>query len=93
MLSFSFSNMHPRVPKELADVLAKLLSITSEKPWLSGKAPGDWRRGNISPICKKGRKEYLGSYSLVSLTSVPGKIMEQIPLEDILRYMKDEQVI
>ena len=43
--SLGLDGVHPRVLKELAEVVAELLSIIFEKSWLSGEVPDDWRKG------------------------------------------------
>ncbi|RMB96191.1 hypothetical protein DUI87_27253 [Hirundo rustica rustica] len=79
--------------RELADELAKPLSIIYQESWLTGEVPGDWKLANVTPVYKKGRKEDPSNYRPVSLTSVPGKIMEQFILSAITQHLQDGQGI
>jgi len=44
---------------------------------------GVWRIASGTPVFKKGKKEDPGNYRLVRLTSVPGKVMEQLVLHPL----------
>ncbi|KAK4823485.1 LOW QUALITY PROTEIN: hypothetical protein QYF61_002549 [Mycteria americana] len=85
--------IHLRVLRELAEVLTKPLTIIYQQSWLTGEVPADWRLANVTPIYKKGQKEDPGNYRPVSLTSVPGKLMEQIIFSAITGHVENNQGI
>ncbi|KFV82338.1 RNA-directed DNA polymerase from mobile element jockey, partial [Struthio camelus australis] len=85
--------MHPQVLRELADVIARPLSIIFERSWRSGEVPEDWKKASVTPVFQKGKKEEPGNSRPVSLTSIPGKVMEQLLLEVITKHVEDQKVI
>ncbi|KGL78634.1 hypothetical protein N309_08012, partial [Tinamus guttatus] len=85
--------MHPRVLRELAEVIAEPLSIIFERSWRAEEVPEDWKKANVTPVFRKSKREEPGNYRPVSFTSVPGKVMEQLILQIISRYVKEKKVI
>lgn len=74
--SMGLDDMHPRVIKELADVVAKILLSLFEKSWVTDQVSSGWKKGNINPVFKTVRKKDPANCRLMILTYVPGKIME-----------------
>ncbi|GAB0185028.1 mitochondrial enolase superfamily member 1 [Grus japonensis] len=83
--------MHPWVLRELADVVGRPLSIIFEKSWQSSEVPTDGKRGNITPIFKKGKKEDPGTTG----QSVSPPCMARLwsrPSWRLLRHMENKEV-
>jgi len=89
--SMGSDEIRPQVLIKPAEV-SRLLSIIFERSWQSGEVPLDWKRGNITPIFKKG-KEDPRNYRSDSHTSVPGKIIEMILLNALLRDMESKDKV
>ncbi|CAM4713200.1 unnamed protein product [Lepidochelys kempii] len=85
--------LHLRVLKELADVIAEPLAIIFENSWRSGEVADGWKKANVVPIFKKEKAEDPGNCRPVSLTSVLGKIMEQVLKESVLKHLEERKVI
>ncbi|KAK4831696.1 hypothetical protein QYF61_018748 [Mycteria americana] len=91
--SMSPDGMHQKVLRELADVTTRPLLIIFEQSWQLGEVPENWRKANVTPSFKKGKKEEPGNYKLVTLTLIPGKMTEQLILETISSHLKDKKMI
>ncbi|GAB0208061.1 mitochondrial enolase superfamily member 1 [Grus japonensis] len=61
--------------------------------WRTGEVPEDWRKANVTLVFKKSKKEDPGNYRPVSLTSIPGKVMEQLILGVINKHVEEKKVI
>ena len=83
----------PRLLQELVEEVATPLSHIFTKSMAEGIVPEDWRIANVTPIFKKGQKASTGNYRPVSLTSVPGKIMEHVIKESLQSHLTRNSLI
>ena len=73
----------------LAEPLAQLFQLSIEMESL----PIDWKVGNVSPIHKKGSRQTPGNYRPVSLTSVVGKVLEQLIRDVVTDYLVSNNLL
>ncbi|CAJ0943700.1 unnamed protein product [Ranitomeya imitator] len=85
--------IHPRVLRELSNVIDKPLFLIFRDSIATGSVPQDWRIANVVPIFKKGSKSEPGNYRPVSLTSIVGKIFEGFLRDVILDYLKENNCL
>ncbi|XP_070619981.1 polyadenylate-binding protein 4 isoform X1 [Erythrolamprus reginae] len=85
--------LHPKVLKELADTIAEPLLLIYQISWITGDLPEDWKRADVVPIHKKGKKTDPGNYRPISLTSIPGKILEKITQKQLIHFLETNKII
>ncbi|GAB0200832.1 mitochondrial enolase superfamily member 1 [Grus japonensis] len=64
-----------------------------KRSWRTGEVPEDWRKANVTRVFRKSKKEDPGNYRPVSLTSIPGKVTEQLILGLIGKHVEEEKVV
>ncbi|CAM4644795.1 unnamed protein product [Lepidochelys kempii] len=84
---------YPRVLKELKCEIVELLTVVCNLSFKSATVPNDWKIANVTPIFKKGYRGDPGNYRPVSLTSVPGKLVETIVKNKIVRHIEEHKFL
>ena len=85
--------IRPRLLKELAAVLAGPIAIIMNKSIQEGNLPLIWKKANVVPIFKKGKKNMSGNYWPVSLTSVTCKILEGLVRQKLVEHLTDNNLV
>ena len=78
---------------EAACQLSRPLATIFEKAVRMEKLPSEWKKANIFQIHKKGNKQTPSNYQPVSLTSIPCKILESIIRNEIISFIKTNNLL
>ena len=85
--------LHPRILKEMSHVITKPLQQIFTFSMNKNKLPSIWKKANVSPIFKKGKKQSASNYRLVSLTCILCKFQESLIRDDIVAHMEANSLI
>ena len=76
--------IHSRVVVETHEQLVRPLTMIFNKSLKEGVVSNSWKEAEVVSIFKKGNRDDPGHYRPVSLTSVCGKIMDNIVMKEIV---------
>ena len=85
--------INPMFLASTAESLATPITILFRKTLASGKIPDEWKKANVSPIFKKGKKSAPNNYRPVSLTCILCKLMEKLIREKIVDHLERNDLI
>ena len=75
--------LHPRLLKRNSVIKSNHLIKSIE----DNKLPEIWEKANVTVIFKSGSKSEAYNYCPISLTSVPGKIMEKLVRDELVNHI------
>lgn len=58
-----------------------------------GEVPEDWKKDNVTLFLKKFKKYNPGNSRPVTFTSILGKVMEKLILDEISKAVEEKKVI
>ena len=79
--------VHPLILKNLAEILAKPLTLIFNNSLETGEVPTVWKQGTVTAIFKKGDKSNPANYRAITLTSIICKLLEDFITQHIKQFL------
>ena len=73
--------------------LCKPLEMIFKSCIIKGEYPSEWKKANVVPVHKKGDKQSLKNYRLISLLPIFEKIFERIIYNNLFEYLITNKLI
>ena len=86
-------NIKPIVLKELADIIAPVVTRLYRASLKQAKTPDAWKEAHVTPVFKKGEKYKAVNYRPVSLTCILCKQMEHILSSHIMEHLNTNHLL
>ena len=90
--SHGFDQISARMLKICDSSVVKPLLIIFKNSVNEGVFPTSWKKANVTPIHKKGKKNYIANYRPISVLPICGKIFEKILYSAIYTYFQDNDI-
>ena len=90
---YGIDEMHPRLLKTAAELIAKPLASIFNCSVKSGKLPADFKIAKIIPIHKSGTKTDPSNYRPISVLSTVSKIFEKGIHSQLYNYLKEHNLL
>ena len=86
-------NISAKLLQVTKTTISRPLAMLYQKSMKTGIVPEAWKMATVTPIFKKGQKSNPSNYRPVSLTSIPGKIMEGLIKVQLMEFLDRESLL
>ena len=91
--SSSINNISSRIIKDAFLAIPEKVCFLFNLSFNTGIFPRDWKCATIVPLQKEGSKSDVSNLRPVSLLPIPGKLMEKVVHERLLRYFENNNLL
>ena len=91
--STGLDNLPSRMLKMAAGVLAPSLAFLFNQSISSGIVPTEWKLARVTPIFKKGKRQDVNNYRLISIIPVVARVFERIIYDQFFKYLSDNDLL